>query len=102
MPSALSEMSKDERSLLLFLETCAVDHAGRVNADHTNAEDFEIAERWNKEGFIDFGRIYSKDCNHHGSNWCKLSEEAFQLAHEERQERAHRMWVAKTWEPIAN
>lgn len=102
MPSAISEMSKVQRSLLLFLETCAVDHTGRVNSVHMNEDDFAIAEQWNKEGFIEFGRIYSKDCNHQGCHWCKLSEQAFQLAHQERRERAHRMWVCKTWLPNAN
>ena len=40
-------LSKDEKSLLLFLETRAVDYGGRVNVQHMNLEDMEIAKRWN-------------------------------------------------------
>ena len=90
-------MSKDERSLLLFLETRQVDYGGRVNLVHMNKEDMDIAKKWNNEGFIAFGRIVARNINSEGSSWCKLSEEAFNLAHEERKARAKRMWENRTW-----
>ncbi len=90
-------MSKDERSLLLFLETRQVDYGGRVNLAHMNGDDIEIAERWNKEEFIFFGRIVMRNHNSDGTNWCKLSDEAWKLAHKERKARAKRMWEKRTW-----
>ena len=54
------EMTRDERSLLLYLETCAVDRSGRVDGRHMNAEDFEIARRWNETGFLFFRRRRAK------------------------------------------
>jgi len=93
----IKTMSRDERSLLLFLETRAVDYGGRVNLQHMNEEDMKITDIWNKEGFIEFGRIVIRNHNSDGTNWCKLSNEAFKLAHEERLERANRMWTNKTW-----
>ena len=93
----IKDMSKDEKSLILFLETRQVDYGGRVNTQHMNSDDMEIASRWDKKGFIGFGRIVMRNHNSDGTHWCKLSEEAFQLAHELRRERAGRMWLNKTW-----
>lgn len=86
----LSQMSRDERSLLIFLETCAVDYCGRVNAARMNQLDAEITDRWKEEGFVDFGRIASKDHNGQGAHWVELSANAWELAHLERRARATR------------
>src|SRR6266852_5007231 len=83
-------MSKDELSLLLFLETRAVDHGGKVQTAHMNAGDFEIAKKWNKKGFILFGRVRHRDITQGGSHWCQLSEAAWEAAHAERKTRAAR------------
>lgn len=93
----LETMTKEERSLLLFLETCAVDNIGRVKTKHMNVNDFIIAEKWNKEKFLYFGRIYSKDITDAGSHWCILTDEAWQLASEERKGRAKRTLDKRTW-----
>jgi len=91
------KMSKDEKSLLLFLETRQVDYGGRVKIDHMNGEDMEIVKSWKKSKFIGFGRIVIRNHNSDGTHWCKLSEEAIKIAHELRIERANRMWENKTW-----
>lgn len=93
----LKTMTKDERSLLLFLETRAVDYGGRVKLDHMNAEDIGIAQKWNKEGFLGFGRIVIRNHNPDGTNWVKMTKEAWTLAHKERKARAKRLWLNKTW-----
>jgi len=93
----LEAMTKDERSLLLFLESCAVDQGGSVKSVHMNGADFEIAKRWNQEGFVKFGRIRSADLSRGGSHWCALSDEAWILAHAERKARAVRMWDKRQW-----
>jgi hypothetical protein len=99
----LETMTKDERSLLLFFESCAVDKWGKVNIQHMNKEDNKIAEKWNKEKFIEFGRVASEylidlDTKYgSGTHWCKLSNEAWKLAHEERQARGIRVWNKRNW-----
>ena len=93
----LETMTKDERSLLLFLESRATDQAGRVKTVHMNDADMKIAERWNREGFVKFGRIASEDLNEFGSHWCFLSDEAWQLAAAERKARAARTWAKRAW-----
>mgnify|MGYP001586935676 CR=1 FL=1 len=90
-------LTKDERSLLLFLETCAVDHAGRVDTSHMNANDMEIAARWNRSGFLKFGRILSSDLSKFGTHWCVLTEQSWLAAHGERLARATRMWKNRDW-----
>jgi len=91
----LDTMTSDERSLLLYLETRAVDHGGLVDIKHMNKEDMDIAKRWNEEEFIRFGRIKAHSiitCTH----WCELSEEAWNLAHAERKARFLRMMSKQT------
>ena len=97
----LEAMTKDERSLLLFMESCAVEKSGRVKAVHMNADDLKTAEQWNKEGFVKFGRIALEDISEFGSNWCRLSEEAWQLAFAERKDRANRIWDKRLWKTTA-
>ncbi len=93
----LKNMSNDERSLLLFLETRAVDYGGRVNTKHMNKEDFSIAKTWDKEKFISFCRIVLRDVNKDGTHGVKLSEEAWNLAHKERRARFERLWARRNW-----
>jgi hypothetical protein len=87
----LSEMTKDERSLLLYLETCAVDYGGKVESKHMNNDDFEIAKRWNESGFVKFGRIKFKSIIAGKDHWCELSDEAWSIAHQERKARYNRI-----------
>jgi hypothetical protein len=96
----LKDFTKAERSLLLYLETCAVDNFGLIDMRKMNAEDMAIANRWDELKFVRYGRIafesiksFSKPYMH----WCELGELAWQLAHEERKARAARMLKKRTW-----
>ncbi len=91
------KFTKEEISLLLFLECRAVDYAGRVKTIHMNATDMKIAERWNTEGFVKFGRIAFKYLNDLGIHWCHLSDEAWRVAAAERKARAGLLWIKRTW-----
>lgn len=100
----LENMTRDERSLLLFLETRAVDHGGLVDVKHMSSEDMKIAEKWTDEGFLSFGRVCSADIQNSVSkctHWVELSGVAFTLAHAERFARAKRMREKRTWEKTA-
>ncbi len=90
-------MSNAERSLLLFLETQAVDHGGLIHVQSMNDEDVTIAKRWAATGFIEFGRVamaslQSSIRTEHRSQWVRLSGQAFVAAATERQCRADRLW----------
>ncbi len=97
----IDELSKDERSLLLFFETCVVDHGGLVDVRHMNSDDYTIADTWVKTGFVDFGRVQFSDIIQTSkskyTHWCKLSENAWILAHQERRARAERLEKSRKW-----
>lgn len=94
----LSDMTKDERSLLLYLETRAVDHAGLVDHRQMNDEDREIAKKWSEIGFIQYGRVaYYTITKETETDWVKLSDAAFELAHQERKARSERLWEKRSW-----
>jgi hypothetical protein len=97
MDMKLENMSKDELSLLLFFETRAVDHGGLVDNRHMNADDFEIAKKWNESGFVKFGRVVYRNITNGCTNWCKLSELAWMIAHQGRKARHERLWLKKDW-----
>lgn len=99
----LEQMTKEERSLLLYLEARAVDHFGLVDTIHMNAGDMAIAEAWNTKGFVVFGRVAaaimpqgSRDSR--PTHYVELSNEAWELAHLERRARYARNdnWRART------
>ena len=92
-------MTREEKSLLLFFETCVVDHGGLVDIAHMNESDWDIAKRWDVEGFVSFGRVLSEHLKLTGkySHWCELSEKAWGFARDERYARAARMNKNRTW-----
>lgn len=97
----LNDMSRDEISLLLFLETRAVDYGGRVNNAHMNTDDMAIARQWHDDGFVEYGRIALEGINQDGASWCHLSDEAWTIAAEARKARADRGWAKRTYTTTA-
>lgn len=95
--SAAGELTKDQISTLLYLETRAVDRAGRVNQDNLNDEDREWIKAMTEIGFLKFGRIVRQDCNSDGSSWVELSDKAWEMAARFRRERAERMLARRTY-----
>lgn len=97
----LAEMSKTERSLLLYLETCVVDHGGLMDMRRVNEEEMKIIDLWAFAGFIVFSRLIYKDViktsNSVYTNAVVLTDKAFTLAHEERRARAARMYEKRIW-----
>lgn len=91
-PIELVDLSREQKALLLFLETQAVDHGGRIFCASMNKDDWDIFHNWVADGFIEGGRIktafgFTKERH----QWVRLSDNAWRLAHEERKLRAARM-----------
>ena len=93
---SLDTMTSDERNLLLYLETRAVDYGGLVDTKHMNKEDMDIAKKWNEEGFLKFGRIRFHSITSAGTYWCELPNEVWNLAHTERKARCLRIMFKQT------
>lgn len=101
----LKQLTKDQRSLLLYFETCAVDQGGLVDVRRMNAEDLALAAAWCRSGFVRFGRVRAADAArmtgaYQGTHWCELSETAWRLAHAERRARQGRLSQKRTWRKI--
>jgi len=100
-------LNRDEKSLLMFLETQAVDQGGLVNLVRMNEDDHAILKRWTESGFVKSGRVCSADIERlklssgrtkQRTMWAQLSEDAFEAAHKERRARAKRMWKSRSWQ----
>jgi hypothetical protein len=89
--------TKVEKSLLLYLESCVVDFAGKIDSTKMNHEDYKLAEKWNHQGFIKFGRISYDDIIGSKTHWVELSEHAWNHAITLRKERADRMAKNSTY-----
>lgn len=90
-------LTPTETNLLLFLETCAVDHMGGVDVAHMNAEDMEIARRWDTERFVRFGHLPIGD-HKNVAGYCRthyvvLGDAAWQEVGAARKARAERCWA---------
>ena len=87
-------LNKDERNLLLFFETCLVDHNGKVATRHMNEIDFAIAKKWTDEGFVSFKRLPLAEVEdrltYSLAYKVLFSEHAFDITHTLRKERALR------------
>ena len=94
----MKTLTKNELSLLIYLECRAVDHGGRVSIEHMNVDDINIAKEWNETGFVNFGRIVAKDHTPAGTYWVTFSEKSWQVAHEERRKRFKRIYDKRTWQ----
>lgn len=83
-------LTKNERSLLLFFETCMVDGCCLVDTRHMNEEDTRIAEAWTEQGYIYFGRLPIDAIVSAKTYFVILLPEALQIAEELRKDRAMR------------
>ena len=94
--------TKDERSLLLYIETRCVDYGGVLDTRHLNDDDQELLEKWKAEGFIDTGRVAFKTipdapgCRA-WTQWVSLSEEAWKAAFIQRIARFAREHHNRKW-----
>lgn len=93
----LEELTKDQKSLLLYAETCCVDNAGIYQSEKMNDADRKNLDEWRKTGFMDHGRVASECLKPGRSLWLQMSDAAMALAQELRRERAARMWKNRTW-----
>jgi hypothetical protein len=94
--------NREEASTILYLETCAVDHGGMVDARRMNADDFATVIRLGEAGMLRFGRMLSaaiKDIGPHYrcSHWVEFTQAGYTLAATLRQQRAERNLMNKEW-----
>ena len=92
----LSNFTDEEKSLLLFLETCVCDQWGIVDTRRMNTDDMEIAKKWNDEGFIWYRRLPAKyiigaELNQGQTHRAVLPVKTLDIAYQIRKERSIRV-----------
>lgn len=91
----LDGLSGDERSLLLYMESMAVENGGQLDSRRLNDSDRATLRRWDEEGFVSWRRIaYATLQTLHNSyvtSFVTLSDAAWTLAHAERRARCARL-----------
>ena len=74
----MSNFTKDQRRLLLYLEDCAVNNDGKIRNECVNEVDRLYMKEWKESGFIKTGRICFEDIKGTKSTWVELSNEAWE------------------------
>lgn len=97
-PKTINDLTRDEKNLLLYIETRAVDHTCKLLSPHLNDDDIKILEQWNKLGFVTYNRIAYEYVERGLSTCAILTDEAFTLAHALRVDRAKRMYKERNYE----
>ena len=85
-------MTRDEKSLLLYLETVVVDMSGIIDLRCVNQDDVNIMKTWDKSDFVKSMRVTRRknDGSPILTYVVKLSDKAWRDAHRLRKERALR------------
>ena len=91
-------LSKDELSLLLYLEVCLVDFGGLVDTRKMNEDDEFILKDWIIEEFVQCFSIplenrylLPREIRHHKTRIIKFSQKAWDYSYRARKMRARRM-----------
>lgn len=97
----MRKLTRDERSILLYLETCCVDHGGLCEGIRMNDTDFACIQVLKAEGVIEhFGRLPMKLIKEISeptrNHFCILTELGFDLAHAARRARAEQRGTVAT------
>lgn len=88
-------MSKNERSALLYAESCAVDRSGLLQGARINADDIAVFKAFEEHGLMKFGRIPARligcvggEPSYYNTHWVTLTDAGWALAGQCRQLRS--------------
>lgn len=85
-------MNRKQENLLMYLETCLVDHRGRVAGCKLNADDHDQIDKWIEDGLVRFGRLPSQEGDRRFGNthWVRFRDDAWGIVAQARKDRAGR------------
>jgi hypothetical protein len=88
-----SELTRDQKSLILYVETRCVDHDGLLRGEQMNQEDRENLKVFQESGHLTYGRVPAMMLSKLSgqTHWATLTDAGFALAHALRKERASRI-----------
>lgn len=96
----IENLTKTERSVLLYAETCVVDYAGLLEGKRMNSDDIDALKKFEAAGILKFGRIparvlgsmVSRECTH----WVEFMDAAWSIAHSLRRQVAEKSKTVST------
>jgi len=103
------DLTRAERSVLLYAESCLVDNLGRLESRKMNDEDIEALKSLKGKGIVqDFGRLAWKVVEYYmtlgtsnkPTHYIRLTDEGWKLAHQLRKERSKRLINENTKESL--
>ena len=86
-------MNRTEKSILLYVETCCVDHGGLLEAQRMNKDDMDALTRLADADQLTWGRIPARflpaaNQQRKPTHWARLTSQGWTLAHRLRRERS--------------
>ena len=92
----IATLTKVERSIILYAESCSVEYGGLLEGMRMNDLDIAALRKFEDAGLLSFGRVpvaLLEPLSRFGrkpTHWVTFTDEAWQLAHALRRERAAR------------
>jgi hypothetical protein len=86
-------ITREQASILLYVESCAVEYGGLLEGVRINATDLRALVSLTEAGYLTFGRIPGKllgSFQRGVTHWCDLTDAGWALAHQMRRARAAR------------
>ncbi|WP_186019898.1 hypothetical protein [Burkholderia gladioli] len=91
----IDALTRTEKSILLYAETCLVDYGGLLEGRRMNQDDMDALKALAYAGSISFGRVPGSllseirdRTGRHVTHWITFNDVAWNLAHAIRRERA--------------
>ena len=87
----IESLSKDQRSTLAYVESCAVDAGGLLESIRLNAADMQTLQAMHDAGLLQFGRVPGSMLGtglKPWTHWVVLNDSGWQLAAQVRRKRA--------------
>lgn len=98
----ITTLTKVERSIILYAESCSVEYGGLLEGMRMNEHDLVALRKFEEAGILSFGRCpaalleplsaYGRKPTH----WITLTDDAWNLAHALRRQRAARGSASRT------
>lgn len=100
----IEELTSNQESLLLYLETCMVDGGSMLSSAKMNQDDWDNAATFKEEGVLEVVRLKMADVRRYeytGKGYTHrvsvFSDKAWEMAHRIRRERGQRIVGKKEW-----
>ncbi|WP_323120020.1 hypothetical protein [Burkholderia alba] len=98
----ITTLTKTEHSIILYAESCSVEYGGLLEGMRMNDDDLTALRKFADAGILAFGRVPAKllgplsDFGGKPTHWITFTDEAWQLAHALRRQRAARGSASRT------